>query len=172
MKHVEGSNPSTERRIPGGERAVEAPRDVRIRRMAQADVVAVVGIESDAFTSPWSAETFTSLLERPGLELLVMEHPKEGVIGYAVLWCIMDQGELANVAVTPRMRGRGLGRHLLASVLDLARERGIETMFLEVRASNQRAHDLYRRFGFTDVGRRKAYYEHPREDALIMAAKL
>jgi ribosomal-protein-alanine N-acetyltransferase len=89
-----------------------------------------------------------------------------------VLWCILDQGELANVAVTPRLRGRGLGTYLLARVLDVARERGIQTMFLEVRASNEPAHDLYRRFGFSEVGRRKAYYDHPREDALIMAAKL
>jgi ribosomal-protein-alanine N-acetyltransferase len=89
-----------------------------------------------------------------------------------VLWCILDQGELANVAVTPRLRGRGLGSHLLSRVLEVARERGIDTLFLEVRASNARALDLYRRFGFADVGRRKGYYERPREDALIMAARL
>jgi len=140
--------------------------------MAAGDVKAVAGIEADAFSSPWSAETFASLLERPGLELLVLEEDHEGVIGYAVLWCILDQGELANVAVTPRLRGRGLGSHLLSQVLDLARERGIETLFLEVRASNAKALELYRRFGFADVGRRKGYYERPREDALIMAAKL
>jgi ribosomal-protein-alanine N-acetyltransferase len=152
--------------------SVSAPPGVRVRRMTAEDVRTVVGIETDAFSSPWSAETFESLLDRPGLELLVLEHQREGVIGYAVLWCILDQGELANVAVTPRLRGQGLGRYLLSSVLELARERGIETLFLEVRASNERALELYRRFGFADVGRRKAYYEHPREDALIMAAKL
>jgi ribosomal-protein-alanine N-acetyltransferase len=140
--------------------------------MAAEDVKAVAGIEADAFSSPWSAETFASLLERPGLELLVLEDEREGVIGYAVLWCILDQGELANVAVTPRLRGRGLGSHLLSRVFEVARERGIDTLFLEVRASNARALDLYRRFGFADVGRRKGYYERPREDALIMAARL
>ena len=140
--------------------------------MDAADVEAVAGIEADVFTTPWSAETFASLLGRPTLELLVLDDEREGVIGYAVLWCILDQGELANVAVTPRLRGKGLGTYLLARVLDVGRERGIQTMFLEVRASNERALDLYRRFGFSDVGRRKAYYDHPREDALIMAAKL
>jgi ribosomal-protein-alanine N-acetyltransferase len=151
---------------------VEAPPGVRVRRMVAADVEQVVGIEADAFSSPWSAETFSSLLGRPGLELLVLEDEREGVIGYAVLWCVLDQGELANVAVTPGLRGQGLGAHLLSRVLDVARERGIETMFLEVRASNAKALELYRRFGFSDVGRRKGYYDHPREDALIMAAKL
>lgn len=151
---------------------VGAPSGVQVRRMGTHDVEVVAGVEADVFTTPWSAETFASLLDRPNLELLVLEDDREGVIGYAVLWCILDQGELANVAVTPRLRGRGLGTYLLARVLDVARERGIQTMFLEVRASNEPALDLYRRFGFSDVGRRKAYYDHPREDALIMAAKL
>jgi ribosomal-protein-alanine N-acetyltransferase len=140
--------------------------------MRATDVEAVVAIETEAFTSPWSAETFTNLLDRPGLELLVLEDEREGVIGYAVLWCVLDQGELANVAVTPRLRGRGLGTRLLDRVLEVARARGVEMVFLEVRPSNERAVDLYRRFGFTDVGRRKAYYEHPKEDALIMSARL
>jgi ribosomal-protein-alanine N-acetyltransferase len=140
--------------------------------MTARDVAAVVEIETDAFSSPWSMETFTGLLDRPGLELLVLEDERDGVIGYAVLWCVLDQGELANVAVAPRLRGRGLGAHLLSCVLDVAKERGIQTVFLEVRGSNAAALELYRRFGFTDVGRRKGYYDRPREDALIMAAKL
>jgi ribosomal-protein-alanine N-acetyltransferase len=94
------------------------------------------------------------------------------VIGYAVLWCILDQGELANVAVTPRLRGRGLGTFLLGRVIEIARARGIENVFLEVRPSNAVAVDLYRRFGFQEVGLRKGYYDQPREDALIMAARL
>jgi ribosomal-protein-alanine N-acetyltransferase len=136
------------------------------------DVEVVAAIEAEAFTSPWSAETFMSLLDRPGLELLVLEDAREGVIGYAVLWCILDQGELANVAVTPAVRGRGLGKYLLGRVLDVARARGIATVYLEVRPSNAQAVDLYRQFGFVEVGRRKGYYDQPREDALIMAAKL
>jgi len=159
-------------RLDGSEPQPALSEGMRVRRMERGDVGRVVGIETDAFSSPWSEETFTSLLDRPGLELLVLEDEREGVIGYAVLWCILDQGELANVAVTPRLRGRGLGAFLLSSVLDVARKRGIETMFLEVRASNAKALDLYRRFGFSDVGLRKGYYDQPREDALIMAAKL
>lgn len=151
---------------------VAAPAGVVVRRMTSADVDAVVGIESDVFTSPWSADTFTSLVDRPNLELLVLEDEREGVIGYAVLWCILDQGELANVAVMPRLRGRGLGTYLMGCVMEAARARGVETVFLEVRASNATALDLYRRFGFSEVGLRKGYYDHPREDALIMASKL
>jgi ribosomal-protein-alanine N-acetyltransferase len=140
--------------------------------MSAADVAAVSSIETEAFSSPWSRETFTSLLDRPGLELLVLEDEHEGVVGYAVLWCVLDQGELANVAVTPRLRGRGLGAKLLSRILEVARDRGVETVYLEVRASNVRALELYHRFGFSEVGRRTGYYERPKEDALIMMARL
>jgi ribosomal-protein-alanine N-acetyltransferase len=145
---------------------------VVVRAMRAEDVDTVVEIETEAFSSPWRKETFTDLIGRPGLELLVMEHAQEGVVGYAVLWCILDQGELANVAITPRMRSMGLGTRLLSRVLDIARDRGVEKVFLEVRASNARALDLYRRFGFTDVGLRRGYYDHPKEDARILMADL
>jgi len=145
---------------------------MEVRKMRAGDVQVVAAIEAEAFTSPWSAETFTSLLDRSGLELLVLEDEREGVIGYAVLWCILDQGELANVAVTPRVRGRGLGTFLLRRVIDVARARGIETVYLEVRPSNAAAVRLYHAFGFQEVGLRKGYYDQPREDALIMSAKL
>jgi len=146
--------------------------EARVRRMGEADVAVVAGIEAETFSSPWSRETFSSLLDRPGLAMLVLDDPSEGVIGYAVLWCISDQGELANVAVVPHLRGGGLGTRLLTGVLDVARERGVKTIYLEVRTSNERAAELYRRFGFTEVGFRKAYYERPKEDALIMMARL
>lgn len=151
---------------------IAAPPDVRVRKMAAEDVDAVVAIETDAFTSPWQSETFLGLIDRPGLELLALEHREAGVIGYAVLWCILDQGELANMAVTPAHRGRGLGSFLLARVIDVARARGLETIFLEVRVSNEPAARLYSRFGFSEVGVRRGYYEHPKEDALVMKAAL
>lgn len=151
---------------------VEASGAVQVRPMAAADVPAVVGIEVQVFGSPWSRETFASLLARPGLEMLVLEDETQRVVGYAVLWCVLDQGELANLAVEPRLRGKGLGGLLLARVLEVARQRGVEKIYLEVRASNESALGLYRRFGFTDVGRRKGYYERPKEDAVIMMAHL
>jgi len=151
---------------------VETPQGVTVRRLAAEDVDAVVAIETEAFTSPWQRETFLDLLDRPGLELLVMEDSVAGIVGYAVLWCIVDQGELANMAITPNFRRRGLGSLLLARVLDVAREREVETVYLEVRASNESAVRLYTRFGFTEAGTRRAYYDRPKEDALVMMAAL
>jgi ribosomal-protein-alanine N-acetyltransferase len=145
---------------------------LRIRALRVGDVEAVVEIEREAFTTPWQAETFIGLLERDGVELIVMADAQDAIVGYAVLWCILDQGELANIAITPARRGGGLGFRLLAHVLEVARGRGVETVFLEVRASNQAALDLYAHFGFEEVGRRRGYYDHPREDALVMKAAL
>lgn len=151
---------------------VGAPPGVTVRTMTARDVDAVVAIETEAFSSPWQRDTFLGLLERPALELLVLEDRTAGIVGYAVLWCILEQGELANMAIVPSSRRRGLGRVLLSHVLDRARSRGVETVFLEVRESNERAVRLYTQFGFSDVGVRRAYYEHPKEDARVMMAAL
>jgi len=140
--------------------------------MRLADIDAVVQIETETFSTPWQKETFSSLFDRSGVELLVMDDAEDGVIGYAVLWCILDQAELANLAVTSKRRGRELGRHLIGHVLEVARGRGVTKMFLEVRVSNGRAAEIYRRFGFTDVGLLRDYYDDPQEDARIMMAPL
>ena len=148
------------------------PEGIEIRALGPEDVDAVVEIEADAFTTPWKADTFSGLIGRDGVELIVMTDRSEGVIGYAVLWCILDQGELANLALSPVRRGAGLGTHLLRHVVDVARGRGVQKLFLEVRASNTPAIELYLRFGFGDVGTRRAYYDNPKEDARVMLLEL
>lgn len=152
--------------------------------MTAADVPAVVGIETEAFSTPWQVDTFEGLLDRDGLELLVLVGAAEGgggaespagadeVLGYAVLWCVLDQGELANIAVRPGLRGRGLGARLLDEVVAVSRRRGVKKLYLEVRDSNDAALRLYERFGFREVGRRRSYYDEPREDARVMALDL
>ncbi|MHC4924988.1 MAG: ribosomal protein S18-alanine N-acetyltransferase [Planctomycetota bacterium] len=140
--------------------------------MEERDVTRVVAIETASFSSAWHADTFRSLLHRPAAELWVMDHEEDGVIGYSVLWCILDQGELANIAIADGHRGRGLGAHLLGRMLDVGRERDVASVYLEVRASNQAAIGLYERFGFAQIGVRRRYYDQPREDALVMLARL
>lgn len=148
------------------------PAGIVVRPLVLEDIEAVVAIEREAFTTPWQPETFAGLIEREAVELTVMTDAAGDVVGYSVLWCILDQGELANIAITPDRRGGGLGAYLLRHVLDVAAKRGVEKVFLEVRASNDAALGLYRRFGFVEAGRRANYYEQPREDALVMVAAL
>lgn len=151
---------------------VTAPPAVRARPMAADDVERVAALELASFSSPWKAETFAALLDRPGAQMWVLEHETDGVIGYFVLWCILDQGELANIAVDEAYRGRGYGAFLLRQVMDTARERGVETLYLEVRVSNTRALALYGSFGFVEIGVRKKYYDHPVEDGVLMMLRL
>lgn len=133
---------------------------------------AVAALEREVFTTPWEADTFRSMLERSDGELFVVDDPEAGVVGYAVLWCVLEQGELANIAVTPEHRGRGLGSELMDRVLERARERGVTYLFLEVRESNERAVRMYARRDFMEMGRRPDYYRRPKEDALVLMKTL
>ena len=112
------------------------------------------------------------LIGRDGAELWVIEHSRVGVIGYGVLWCLLDQGELANMAVAPEFLGQGLAVGLLDHLLEVASKRGVNSIYLEVRESNERAADLYIGFGFEEVGRRENYYDSPKEDARVMRIQL
>ena len=145
---------------------------VTIRDATLADVETIAAIEKASFANPWLPQTFRSLVEQGRAYLPVAEDLETGVIGYAVFWWALDQGELANVAVRGDHQGRGIGAALLDRVIDHAREQGVESLFLEVRVSNESAHGLYLSRGFTQIAVRKGYYQKPREDARILVKQL
>lgn len=145
--------------------------EVRLRPMMAADLDAVVALEEASYAVPWSAATFTTLMERADAITLVAESAS-GVAAYAAFWSVGYQGELGNVAVAPAWRRRGLAGRLLQAVLEQAAERGVSEVFLEVRPSNVGAQRLYERCGFQVTGRRRHYYRRPVEDALVMRRDL
>lgn len=105
-------------------------------------------------------------LEEPNSFALLAEC--EGAIcGYAMAWSLWDEGELTNLAVAPNARGQGIGAMLLQAVLDECENRGATSVFLEVRADNDVAQRLYRKFGFVQVGLRRDYYGCG-ADAIVM----
>jgi [ribosomal protein S18]-alanine N-acetyltransferase len=135
----------------------------------RADLAEVARLEGICYADPWPASAFSSLPENPAVHFVVArEAPGEPIVGYAVSWFVEDEGELANLAVAPALRGRGIGAALLDAVLGAARERGTRNLFLEVRASNLAARKLYAAREFVEVGRRQRYYRSPEEDALIL----
>lgn len=146
--------------------------DLLFRPMVVGDIPEVARIEVDTFSTPWRETTFQSLLERPGVEMWIAEHTPGIVAAYAVLWCIHDEGELANLAVRPTLQRRGIGAELLDCVLGVARERGVKSVYLEVRTSNDAAQNLYASREFRQVGVRRNYYDRPREDAWIFMKRL
>lgn len=138
-----------------------------IRRAGSADIDRISAIEDQSFTDPWSRRAFQNLLGDRRVHFAVAVAGAD-VVGYVVAWFVADEGEIANVAVAPEARGRGIGAALVDSVIDIARTRGATTLYLEVRDSNARARRLYASRGFVEVGRRSRYYRRPVEDALVL----
>lgn len=145
--------------------------EVVIRPLMEADLDAVMQIEEEAFSTPWSRGTFRDLLRRQDTDLFAATlHDR--LVGYAICWTVFDQAELGNVAVAPDARGAGVGRRLVRRVLERVRARGATECFLEVRMSNKGAIRLYEHLGFMRVGERRDYYRKPIEAALVMRADL
>jgi [ribosomal protein S18]-alanine N-acetyltransferase len=140
---------------------------VEIRNMTAADVATVVAIERASYSVPWSEVTFRGLLRREDADTVVATLGN-AVIGYAVLWSVLDQAELGNVAVSSAARCGGVGERLVREMIARAAARGVREVFLEVRPSNHVARRLYERLGFLQVGRRRNYYQQPVEDALVL----
>ncbi len=140
--------------------------------MREADLDLVLGIEQEAYPFPWSGGIFRDCL-RVGYSCWVMEVGEE-LVGYGVLTAGAGEAHVLNICVDAKQRGYGYGARLLKRLIDLAKWHEAESVFLEVRPSNQPAFKLYEKFGFNVVGRRPNYYpaEGGREDALVMAKKL
>ena len=142
------------------------------RAMQAQDLEAISRIELSAYPHPWTYAIFRDCLAS-GYECWVLERSAE-LIGYGVLSVAGGEAHLLNVCIAPAEQGRGLGRRILARLLDLARWHRAERVFLEVRPSNTAAVTLYESAGFNEIGRRPNYYpgKRGREDAIVMAMEL
>ena len=142
-----------------------------IREMTFEDIDAVTAIERECIASPWDENGFLSFMLREGTVFLVAE--KDGnVIGHAGFVSAADEADITNVAVTASKRRQGVAGALIGHLLAEGKKRGIAKIFLEVRESNAPAIGLYAQQGFAVTGRRKDYYEDPKEDALLRRCDL
>ena len=138
-----------------------------LREMLVDDLDQVMEIETSLFTVPWTKEGFFTYLTREDTMFLVVEE-KGKILAYCGLIMVLDEGDITNVAVRSDRQREGIGHFLMESLIRLADERGVTTIHLEVRVSNETAVRLYERMGFTRDGLRKRYYTDPLEDALLM----
>ena len=141
---------------------------VRIVPMNADHLDEVAELERICFSAPWSRNMLAEELDNALSAFLVALDGDGKVVGYAGLQVILDEGYITNVAVRPEWRRRGVAGKLLQVFLDFAQAHKLAFLTLEVRESNYGAIALYGSRGFRSVGRRRNYYEHPREDAVIM----
>jgi len=157
----------------GRERSEALPRPrVRVSRLREADLDAVLAIERVSFPTAWTRDNFLYELRdnRFARNLALRADGKLG--GYACLWALEGELKINNIALRPDLRGLGLGHVLLRACLEVGLAEGCSEATLEVRPSNLVARRLYERYGFREIGRRSGYYQDTREDAVLMAARL
>ena len=142
-----------------------------IERLAgAADLDGIVAIEQASFNNPTTREWYESEMQRPDVcYVFVIRTPEMPVAGFCAFWRVVDQIHINNLAIHPNCRHRGLGRRLLARILEEAAILGAPHAILEVRRSNLAARRLYEAAGFRLVGVRTSYYTKPIEDALILS---
>ena len=141
---------------------------VRIVPMNADHLEEVAELERICFSVPWSRNMLAEELDNLLSAFLVALDDNDKVVGYAGVQIILDEGYITNVAVRPECRRQGIAAKLLQVFLDFGKANKLAFLTLEVRASNYDAIALYGSRGFRSVGRRKNYYEHPKEDAIIM----
>ncbi len=163
--------------LPKAEHRESSPEELIIRPMQESDLDQVVSIDRMSFTLPWPAASFRyELKDNPRSILYVIDAlgptGQSRVVGMIVVWLIVDEAHIANLAIHPEYRQRKLSQKLLAVALIDSIHRGAKEAILEVRAGNSVAQALYRRFHFEIIGSRPRYYKDNNEDALIMKADL
>ncbi len=145
-----------------------SPQSIVLRPMTQSDLPAVCAVEQQVQYAPWTEKLFSDGLER---HCCLVAEKSEQIVGFAVVQFVVDEASLLNIAVEPTQQKQGIGRLLLDEVLTQASAKKATTVFLEVRASNQRAIQMYQQAGFNEMGLRKNYYPaaNGKEDAVMMA---
>ena len=142
--------------------------------MVAGDVDEVFALETSVYPHPWSRGNFIDSLSS-GYNSWTLRDEDGELVGYFLLMTIVDEAHLLNVAVAKARQREGLGLYLMDKICACARGLSMESILLEVRPSNLRALKVYARYGFTEIGRRKAYYPAhggQREDAIVMRFKL
>jgi ribosomal-protein-alanine acetyltransferase len=140
-----------------------------LRSASIADLGVIARLESELFAGEaWSSEMVADELTADYRAYIVLTNDDDEVIGYAGLFAPGSEGDVQTIAVHPDYQGKGYGRRLLAALLDEAALRGVKELFLEVRADNETAQQLYRSVGFEAIGERPNYYQPGNVAAVVM----
>ncbi|MEG0154764.1 MAG: ribosomal protein S18-alanine N-acetyltransferase [Lachnospiraceae bacterium] len=137
----------------------------------ESDLLQIAELERLIFTDAWSLHGLRETFAQPRALLEVAE--EEGSIqGYAIVYDVVGEAEIARIAVAESSRKAGVGSALLEKVCEWCIQRDAHKLLLDVRNGDQTAVSFYRHLGFTEDGIRKGFYEKPKEDALLMSKQL
>ncbi len=142
----------------------------KLTPMTEEHIPQIAALERACFSHPWSEDALRAELWNDSAVVIAAEGEDGTVLGYAGLQTVLDEGYINNVAVDPRFRRQGVAGQLVEAFLRFGAAR-LAFLTLEVRASNAPAIALYEKYGFAQAGRRRDYYDDPREDALLMTLR-
>ena len=131
------------------------------------DINEMLKIEKKSFHSHWNRQTFIDELSSDNGHYVAVRDGGR-ILGYSGFRYVLDEGHITTLAVAPRSRKKGVGTRLIERLLEDAAAKGLKKLYLEVRQSNIAAQKIYKKLGFKTIDRRREYYQHPGEDALVM----
>lgn len=141
--------------------------EILIEESTPQDIPAMVSIENECFSEPWSEKAFRAAFT-DGISYFISAKTDGILVGYAGMYNVLDEGYVYNLAVSEKFRGNKIGKKLIKNLLDYSKNKNLSFLSLEVRKSNQIAINLYQKAGFEIIGTRKDFYNFPKEDGIIM----
>ena len=142
---------------------------IAYRMITVSDIDAATQLERASFADPWPRSAFEEIVDKPDADYYVAEDEECGrLVGGCVVFRILDEGDITNVAVAAGYRNHGIATGLLQYAIAHNESLGIKDFTLEVRVSNAAAIRSYEKCGFESAGIRPGFYDHPKEDGLIM----
>ena len=142
-----------------------------IRNISENDIETIAYLESEIFSDAWSEKSIKETYENQ-IACILGAYKECALAGYVIFYFVLDEGEIARIAVSPQYRRQGVADQIFAGLLDFCAEKSIERILLDVRTSNEPAIAFYRKSGFAEDGIRKNFYENPKEDALLMSVSV
>lgn len=142
-----------------------------VRKCTEQDISAIAQLEKDTFSDAWSQSGILETYSQAQAFIVVAEQA-DTIVGYCILYYVLDEGEIARIAVDQKCRRQGAGRAILEKVQCLCHEIGVSKLMLDVRESNSAARSFYQKLGFEEDGIRRNFYEMPREHAVLMSMEI
>ena len=141
------------------------------RKGTEEDIRNIAELEAKTFSDAWTEKGVRETFGQKQAFITVAEDGGE-LIGYCIIYYVMEEAEIARIATNEAMRRTGVGKALLTYTCECCKEKQIERLLLDVRESNEGAIAFYKNYGFQTDGMRKCFYEMPKEDAVLMSMSL